>query len=160
VCRHFGPRCKKSFGTVKVQILGATYQLPILDGLASILIGLVLAAVAVVLAAETKSLLIGEPALPEVEDSIKRPTSADTGILNVNGVITVHLASDQIVAALSLEFDDSLSTSAIEAKVEQLEERVRAAHPDVVALFIKPQRPGRFRKARRRRFALAEQQRL
>jgi cation diffusion facilitator family transporter len=41
----------------------ATYQLPILDGLASILIGLVLGAVAIILAAETKSLLIGEPAV-------------------------------------------------------------------------------------------------
>ena len=41
----------------------ATYHLPILDGLASILIGLVLGAVAIILAAETKSLLIGEPAV-------------------------------------------------------------------------------------------------
>ena len=116
------------------------------------MIGLVLAAVAIILAIETKSLLIGEPALPEVENSIKRLASADPGVRNVNGVITVHLAPDQIMAALSLEFDDSLTTSTIEAKVEELEDRVRAAHPEVVSLFIKPQRPSRFHEARARRF--------
>ena len=127
-------------------------QWPALDGLASIMIGLVLAAVAIILAIETKSLLIGEPALPEVENSIKLLASADPGVLNVNGVVTVHLAPDQIMAALSLEFDDSLTTSTIEAKVEELEDRVRAAHPEVVSLFIKPQRPSRFHEARARRF--------
>jgi len=99
-------------------------------------------------------LLIGEPALPEVENSIKRLASADPGVRRVNGVITVHLAPDQIMAALSLEFDDSLTTSTIEAKVEELEDRVRAAHPEVVSLFIKPQRPSRFHEVRARRFGV------
>jgi divalent metal cation (Fe/Co/Zn/Cd) transporter len=68
-------------------------------------------------------------------------------------VITVHLAPDQIMAALSLEFEDSLTTSAIETKVVALEERIRAAHPDIANLFIKPQTPGRFKEARQQRFA-------
>jgi cation diffusion facilitator family transporter len=132
-----------------------TFRLPMLDGVASILIGVLLAVVAIILATETKSLLIGEPALPEVEQSIKRLAVADPCISRVNGVITVHLAPNQILATLSLEFDDSLTTPAIEAKVEELEDRVRAAHPAIVALFIKPQTPGRFRQARRRRFGLS-----
>jgi cation diffusion facilitator family transporter len=131
-----------------------TFRLPILDGFASILIGCVLGTVAVVLAIETKSLLIGEPARPEVEESIKRLAADDPCIRQVNGVITVHLAPDQIMVAISLEFDDSLATPAIEDRVEQLEGRVRAAHPDVVALFIKPQKPERFREMRARRFGL------
>jgi divalent metal cation (Fe/Co/Zn/Cd) transporter len=89
-----------------------------------------------------------------VEDSIKRLAAADPCIRQVNGVITVHLAPDQIMAALSLEFEDSLATPAIEDRVEQLEARVRAAHPDVIALFIKPQKPERFREMRRKRFGL------
>jgi divalent metal cation (Fe/Co/Zn/Cd) transporter len=133
-----------------------TFGIPILDGLASILIGLVLATVAIILATETKSLLIGELALPEVEDSIKRLAADDPCIRQVNGVITLHLAPDQIMAALSLEFDDSLVTSSIEDRVEQLEERVRAVHSDVVAIFIKPQKPGRFGEARRACFGLIQ----
>ena len=60
------------------------------------------------------------------------------------------------MAALSLEFDDSLATSSIEDKVEQLEERVLAVLSDVVAKFTKPQKPGRFREARRARFGLIQ----
>jgi divalent metal cation (Fe/Co/Zn/Cd) transporter len=130
-----------------------TYQLPILDGVASILIGVVLAATAAILATETKSLLIGEPAHPEVVDSIMKLALANQAILKVNGVITVHLAPDQIMAALSLEFDDNLTTSSLEAKVVDLEERIRAVHPDIVNLFIKPQTPGRFKEVRQQRLA-------
>src|SRR5262249_39664517 len=89
---------------------------------------------------------------------IKLQASDDPGVLKVNGVITVHLAPDQIMAALSLEFADGLTTSAIEVKVEQLEECIRAAHPQVVALFIKPQRPSRFREVRWRRFGLSRRE--
>jgi cation diffusion facilitator family transporter len=130
----------------------STFQLPALDGMASILIGLVLGGIAAILARETKSLLIGESALPEVENSIQSLASNDPDIRKVNGLITVHLAPTQIIVALSVEFDDKLNTRAIEDLVERLEERVRAACPQVVALFIKPQRPGRFREQRLLRF--------
>jgi cation diffusion facilitator family transporter len=128
------------------------FELPYLDGLASILIGVVLGLVAVLLAGETKSLLIGEAALPEMEQSINRLAAQDPCIVHVNGIITVHLSPDQIIATLSLEFDDHLTTSVIEQKVEELEERVRAVHPQVVALFVKPQKPARYQAMRRARF--------
>jgi divalent metal cation (Fe/Co/Zn/Cd) transporter len=112
----------------------------------------VLGGIAAILARETKSLLIGESALPEVENSIQSLASNDPDIRKVNGLITVHLAPTQIIVALSVEFDDKLNTRAIEDLVERLEERVRAACPQVVALFIKPQRPGRFREQRLLRF--------
>jgi len=130
----------------------SAFDLPTLDGLASIMIGLVLGGIAAILAKETKSLLIGASALPEVENSIQRLANDDPDIRKVNGLITVHLAPTQIMAALSVEFDDKLNTAAIEDLVERLEERVRAACPEVVALFIKPQTPGRFQELRWRRF--------
>lgn len=130
----------------------STFQLPALDGTASILIGLVLGGIAAILASETKSLLIGKTALPEVENSIQSLASNDPDIRKVNGLITVHLASTRIIVALSVEFDDKLNSPAIEDLVERLEERVRAACPQLVALFIKPQKPGRFREQRLVRF--------
>jgi divalent metal cation (Fe/Co/Zn/Cd) transporter len=51
----------------------------------------------------------------------------------------VQLAPDQVLVALSLEFADDLRTPAIEKAVTEIESRVRAAHPEVVALFVKPQ---------------------
>src|SRR5476649_892240 len=90
---------------------------PVLDGVASILIGLVLAITAALLARETKSLLIGERADQSIVDSILRLAETVEGVAHANGVLTVHLAPHQIMAALSLEFADELRTSEIEAKV-------------------------------------------
>jgi cation diffusion facilitator family transporter len=126
--------------------------LPILDGVASILIGLVLAATAALLARETKGLLIGERADQSIVDAITRIAEEIEGIAHANGILTVHLAPQQIVAALSLEFADELTTPEIEAKVSELERSVRRMHPEVVALFVKPQSPGGFKETIADRF--------
>jgi cation diffusion facilitator family transporter len=125
---------------------------PALDGVASILIGLVLAFTASVLARESKGLLIGERADPQLADSIEALAISEPGVAGANGIMTVHLAPQQIVAALSLEFDDELRAPRIEAAVADLEQRVRERHPQVVALFVKPQTPGSFERSRRARF--------
>jgi cation diffusion facilitator family transporter len=125
---------------------------PVLDGVASILIGLVLAATAALLARETKSLLIGERADQTIVDSIMRITATLDGVARANGVITVHLAPEQILVALSIEFADELKTSQIEASVTELETRIREQHPAVVALFVKPQTAERFRETLSRRY--------
>ncbi len=127
------------------------WNMPVFDGIASILIGLILGATAILLTIETKSLLIGEPAHSSVANSIKRIADEESGVRKVNGLLTTHLAPDHIVAALSIEFDDDLTTSDLEAKVGAMERRVRAAHPEVISLFIKPQTPAQFKKARKRR---------
>ena len=125
--------------------LSVTLSLPVLDGVASILIGLVLAIIAVVLARETKSLLIGEPADQSIVDAITRLAEEIDGIAHANGILTVHLAPAQIVVALSLEFADELRTPEIEAKVSELEHRICHLHPEVATLFVKPQSPSGYR---------------
>lgn len=132
--------------------LSQRLQLPVLDGIASILIGLVLAFTAVLLARETKGLLIGEPANQAIVDSITRLATELSGILSANQVFTVHLAPDQIMVALSIEFEDTLQTPEIEARVVDLERAVRRAQPAVVAVFIKPQTCSQFRAGEARRF--------
>lgn len=112
---------------------------PILDGVASIIIGFVLAASAVLLARETKGLLIGEAADPTIVKSILQLAADTDGIVHANGIITLHLAPRQIVVVLSLEFADELKTPEIERKVADLEDRLRRMNPDVVAMFVKPQ---------------------
>lgn len=124
---------------------------PIFDGVASILIGLVLAATAGLLARESKSLLIGEQAKPELTYAILRIAGEEPEVSRANGVFTVHLAPDQILAALSLEFADDLRATGVEDAVTTIEREIRAAYPSVVALFIKPQRDQVFREAQRQR---------
>ena len=115
------------------------------------MIALVLAATAVLLAKETKGLLIGESADRIIVDSIMRLASEMDGVDHANGVLTIHLAPQQIAVALSLEFADELTTSGIEVRVAELERRLRHAHPTVIALFVKPQSPSGYQDAVARR---------
>jgi cation diffusion facilitator family transporter len=119
--------------------LSGRLGIPELDGVASILIGIVLGIAATVLARENKALLIGERASDEVINSILSLAISEPSVDGANNVFAVHLAPDQILAALSLEFADELRTTQIETAVIQLEEKIRKKHPEVIALFVKPQ---------------------
>lgn len=131
--------------------IGAAQALamPELDGAASVGIGLLLAATAAFLARETKGLLIGEPARPELQASVLGLARADPAVQRANGVITVHLGPQQIVAALSLEFEDRLTAPEIEACVARIEGRIRGSHPEITALFVKPQTAAAWERRRR-----------
>jgi len=121
-------------------ILGAQLlQRPELDGVASIGISIVLATMATFLAYETKGLLMGEQASPILEGAILRVAAEEQAVRKPNGVYTVHIGPDQIVAELSLEFEDAATAPEIEAAVESIEKQIQAEHPEVKMLFVKPQ---------------------
>ncbi len=134
-------------GTLAASVLNR----PELDGVASILIGAILAVTALFLARESKSLLIGEETYPAVRKSILEIANADPAILTANGIVTVQLAPNQVSVMLSVEFADTLRAPEIEDAVVALETKVRARHPEVKGIFIKPQTEETFRKAREKR---------
>lgn len=119
--------------------LAGWFDMPRADGIASILIGLVLACTSTLLARESKSLLIGEKADSRLVQSLLDIANGACGSSHANGVLTIQLAPDQIVAAMSFEFDDALTAPRIEEMVADIERRIHAAHPEVTSLFIKPQ---------------------
>ncbi len=127
-------------------------HLPILDGVASIMIGLVLAITALLLAIESKSLLIGERASPALVNAICQIARAQPGVVHANSALTAQLAPDQALVALSIEFDNSLLAEEIEDCVTEIEQKVQQIHPDVIALFVKPQTLEAFEKASKRLF--------
>jgi cation diffusion facilitator family transporter len=114
-------------------------KIPELDGVASIAIAAVLAATAIFLARECKGLLIGEPARAQTIQSIRSIAQSQPGVAGLGRLITAHLAPDQVVAILEIDFDDKLSAPAVQELTERLEQLVRRAHPEVIALFITPQ---------------------
>jgi cation diffusion facilitator family transporter len=121
---------------------------PQFDGIGSIAIGLILGVTSLFLARESKSLLMGEPAYPSVRNSILALANAQPNCLKANGLITVQMGPNQVVAMLSLEFSDTLRAPAIEQAVVDLETQVRAENPEIVALFVKPQTPKTFQNQR------------
>ncbi|WP_019172666.1 cation diffusion facilitator family transporter [Pseudaminobacter salicylatoxidans] len=114
-------------------------DIPELDGVASLGIAAILGATAIFLAREAKGLLMGEPALPDVQAAVRRLAEQDPDVQRVNGVLTVHLGPEEIVTALSVEFEDRVTAPEIETCVERIEERLRKEKPEIVALFVKPQ---------------------
>ncbi|HEU5019288.1 MAG TPA: cation diffusion facilitator family transporter [Pseudolabrys sp.] len=114
-------------------------SLPVLDGVASIGIALVLGLTALALGRESKGLLLGEPASRELRQSILSIARETAGIERAQLVFTVHLSPEQVVVALNLEFRDELTAPEIEQVTRKLEHAVREAHPEVIAVFVKPQ---------------------
>jgi cation diffusion facilitator family transporter len=133
-------------------VLAAHFDLPRADGAASILIGGVLACTSTLLLRESKSLLIGERADGALIQSMLDIANAACGSSRANGVLTLHLAPDQVMAAMSFEFDDALTAPQIERMVADIERRIHEAHPEVTSLFVKPQDPGQYAQAVRDRF--------
>ncbi len=119
--------------------LAHALNIPELDGVASILIGIVLAISAILLARETKGLLMGETADPKLRNDILLIAQGDEAVQSANGVLTEQMGAHQVLASLSLEFEDNLSSDDIEACVNRIEAKIKQIHPEIVALFIKPQ---------------------
>ncbi|MDR0237376.1 cation diffusion facilitator family transporter [Acinetobacter sp.] len=115
------------------------FNLPILDGVASILIGIVLAISALLLARETKGLLMGETADPKLRHNVLQVAQEDPAVYSANGVLTEQMGAHQVIASLSLEFNDGLTSDEIEACVNRIEVKIKSIHPEIVALFVKPQ---------------------
>jgi len=133
----------------------ASLGLPVLDGVASILIGVVLAVTSMLLARESKSLLVGERADRGLTDAILRIASAVPGVEAANGVVTTQMGPDQIVAALSIDFADAVSARDVETIIEDIERRVRAQWPEVINLFVKPQSRAAYEAALSRHYGAA-----
>ncbi|ODT14568.1 MAG: cation transporter [Mesorhizobium sp. SCN 65-12] len=127
--------------------------MPELDGVGSIGIAIILGATAIFLARESKGLLMGEPASPEVERGVLEIAQQDPAVQRANGILSVHIGPEEIVAGLSIEFEDHLTAPDIEACVERLEARLRKEMPQISRLFVKPQTAGTWEQ---RRKAIAE----
>ncbi|GAA0733900.1 cation transporter [Sphingomonas sp. ABOLD] len=113
---------------------------PRIDGAASIVIGLILAAVATLLAREAKGLLIGERANPELIAQVRTMLEAEPRITAVNHVRTIHTAPDRVFVAISADFDDGLAMGEAETLIERIEAKLKAALPQLSSIYIRPEK--------------------
>ncbi|MFC0204989.1 cation diffusion facilitator family transporter [Novosphingobium soli] len=113
---------------------------PRLDGAASIAIGVVLAAVAVLLARESKGLLIGEAADPALIAELRAVMDDNACITSVNHVRTVHTGPDAVFVAISADFADELPMGEAEQLIEELEGRMKALSPKITSIYIRPEK--------------------
>jgi cation diffusion facilitator family transporter len=109
------------------------------DGAASVAIGVILAGTAAVMAYETKGLLIGESASPELGQGVRAIVGRTRDVRHVNELRTMHMAPNDILLALSLDFHDNLDSGRVEETIFKLEQDIKSRFPDVKRLFIEVQ---------------------
>jgi len=123
-----------------IGIAGSQFlNIPQLDGMASIGIGIILAAVAFILAVESKGLLIGEAADPEIVEDIRLMVMEDDRILRINEVLTMHLGPNDILVNASLDFTDNLDALQLEKAISEFEQNIKTNHPSIKRVFIEAQ---------------------
>lgn len=110
---------------------GSTLGNPYFDGAASVLIGLVLMVVAIVLAWESRGLLVGEAGTPAVVAGIRGAALDDPEVLDVIGLRTMHVGPDTLLATLEVRFARDLDATGIETAVDRVEAAIREVVPDV-----------------------------
>ena len=112
--------------------------IPELDGIASVIIGLILIVASSLLARETMGLIIGESAVHSVLADIERLIRAGEGVDGVRDINSVHLGPHDIVVTAAVDFDDRLSAAEVERSVAAICAAVRAAQADVRHLYLAP----------------------
>ena len=122
-------------GISLAQVLG----IPELDGIASVVIGLILVATSGLLAYETKGLLVGEATDPDTVDGLRSILTSAPGIDRVNELRTLHFSPQDILVVISADFSRSLDSNAVEGQVAELERDIKNAYPGITRVFIEAQ---------------------
>ncbi|MFP4347373.1 MAG: cation diffusion facilitator family transporter [Desulfococcaceae bacterium] len=116
--------------------LGHKYNNPYFDGIASVIIGFILAGVAFLLAYESRDLLIGESIRPGPLKSIDRLVHANPAVEKAGRPMTMHFGPNEVLLNLNVQFKKQLSSSEIAAAVDRLESSIRKKHPEIKRIFI------------------------
>ena len=112
----------------------------IFDGIASVIIGVILVGTAIWLAYETKGLLIGESANKSVILGIREVLQKQANIEHVNEVLTMHMGPDFILANISVDFADAISVLQMEANIEAIDSSIKQAFPQIKRVFIEAEK--------------------
>ncbi len=111
---------------------------PVLDAVASIVIGCILAGVAVFLAAETRALMVGESIVGELEERIRAACAADPAVVEVVQMRGIHLSPDEVLLALELRFAAGEAEGPVGEVVDRIERRVKEVDPRLTRVLVEP----------------------
>lgn len=117
-------------------LLSHLLHMPIFDGLASIAIGCVIGAIAIILLIETHGLLIGESARPELIRAVNTAVSESPDVMGDGRPRSIHIAPDHVVIALHLRANPGLSAERFIACAEDIAVRVRDEHAEVKQVLL------------------------
>jgi len=118
--------------------LGHLYQNPYFDASASIIIGLILTSISIVLAVESRSLLMGETLSKSTIDKINTICSMP-GVIKVHHALSMYLSPDEVVLVLPVTFNPDLDHAAVRSAIKKMKEDIQQEYPVIKRIFIEPQ---------------------
>jgi cation diffusion facilitator family transporter len=116
-------------------LLGHEFGLIYFDGIASIVIGLLLCSVALFLGAETKSLLIGEAVSPETIQGIREIAESEKDVDKALKILTIYIGPDDVAATLELDFKDGISAAELRRAIRRIEMAIKEKYPRIKNVF-------------------------
>ncbi|WP_427912066.1 cation diffusion facilitator family transporter [Ramlibacter sp. MMS24-I3-19] len=116
--------------------LSHRFDMPALDGVASILIGILLAGVAVLLIQQSRGLLVGEGIRPETADAIRAIVREEPAARDIGPVLSMYIGPEEVLVTTSVVFDDHTPAREIAAAIARIEARVRQRFPKVGRIYI------------------------
>lgn len=115
-------------------------DMPRIDGAASVGIGLLLAAVAVLLIRESRGLLIGEGIRPETATAIREIALGEPGVREVGRLLSMYVGAEEVLLAFDIAFDSSVSADDIAAAIRRIEHAIRERFPKIHRIYVEPVR--------------------
>lgn len=118
--------------------IGHYFDIPAMDGIASIAVGVLLVAVSIVLGRESRSLLMGEGIAPETQKKIKALAEKDEAVLKVNNVLSTYQSPEEVVLMLIVTFKPDLNTEDITNAIARIRNSVKNEFDLVEFVIIQP----------------------
>jgi cation diffusion facilitator family transporter len=112
------------------------YNLPIADGIASIMIGLLLAIVAIILVIESRKLLVGESASSDTVDGVYAMIKNDEDVHSLIMPLTMHLSPEEILLVLDVQFRNEISGHQVNLAVKRIEEKIKSTYPEITRIYM------------------------
>ncbi len=122
-------------------LLSHVLNKPVLDGTASVIIGVILVSAALWLAYESRSLLVGEAADPDIVAALQKIVLADPAVTGLGKVLTMHLGPRDILLNIEVRFTRGLPVEQIHEAVHRIEEQISKPYPEVSRVFIEVEVP-------------------
>ena len=116
--------------------LADQFSEPHFDGVASIIIGVILGVVAAVLAYESRSLLIGEGVSPDVRTKLREIVISDPAVSEIKQFLTLHFGPTDVLLTMNLRWQKEFTASEVAEVIARLEEKIRGQFPEINHIFI------------------------
>ncbi|QIY89964.1 cation diffusion facilitator family transporter [Chryseobacterium gallinarum] len=119
--------------------LSHSLQIPELDGLASVIVGLLLVFVSFILARESRSLLMGEGIANETREKIAQLAEKDAAVVKTKNILSTYQSPEEVVLMLIIDFEDHLDTEEITEAIRRIRKDIKNEFKFVHFVIIQPE---------------------